>query len=144
MTKDELGLGKLVETIQAYLASPHESPALSERLHREAADALTALIAERDALARRVSGDDRRRRIFRRNVRLRLDAEARAEAAEAQLKAARETLIHVREAIDPIHEDHFGHGHVSDSRGQVTSYPLKLVLLAEIRSTLNLTVKDNG
>lgn len=40
----------LVERINDYLASPHEAPALSDRLHREAAAIITSLQAENERL----------------------------------------------------------------------------------------------
>lgn len=49
MTKDELGLGKLVERLRSRKG---EAITRTEKLMDEAADALTALIAERDALAK--------------------------------------------------------------------------------------------
>lgn len=130
MTKDELGLRKLVELLRKWagvLTIP-SGEFVNEDLRR-AADAITALIAERDALAKRLDhyigmhGAN-----IRTGRRLVLRERARAEAAEAQLKAAREVL----EAF------------VTNFAGMEDGDGNEAPELALARSTLNLTVNHDG
>lgn len=126
-SQDELGLGELVERLRTHaddcerLSMPEGRPALS----REAAAALTSLIAERDGAVAALSGlvhfqgaltksqfrdaaADALAQIGRKPIPMSDQSPfvTRAETAEAQLKAAREALEPFAEAAENLDDNH--------------------------------------